>query len=121
MLDPRQGAPEPLGALLVQVLLQGPRAKARLEDALHRQAVVGVVAHGMYQRPVDVVAVVGVLQKQDAPGVIAAVAREALLQAHEEVLGGLAQRQKRLSHRLQAVADLLGMGAVLRQLSLLVG
>jgi recombinational DNA repair protein RecT len=66
---------------VVQALLQAPRAKARLEDALHRQAVAGVVAQRVLKRLMDVVGAIGVLEQQDAPGVVTAVAREASLQA----------------------------------------
>ena len=121
MLDPRQGVAESLCALLMQALLQSSRVKTRLEDPLHREAVVGVVPHSMRQRLVDVVAVVSVLLKQDVPGVVTAVAREALLQTFQKIFARLPQREKGLAHRLQTVAYLLGIDPMFGKLPRLVG
>ena len=63
LLDARQGSAELFGAPIMQTLFEASWTKASLEDSLHCQAVVSVVAHGMYQSLVDVVAVVGVFEK----------------------------------------------------------
>ena len=51
-----------LGGLFVAHRLQRPGGRLRRQDTLHRLAVVGVIAAGMPQRQVDVVAGVTLLE-----------------------------------------------------------
>src|SRR3989339_834694 len=85
--------------------LQGPGARFCRQDALYGLAVISAILAGMTKGQIDVVGMVAFLQMQDVPGVKAWIPCMHGLKPLKKIPGMIAQFNKLLPHRFEAVAD----------------
>ena len=112
MSDFRQALLEDPTSPLVSRRLEGPGGRTGLDDPLDSLGVEGPVSDGMCTGPLDIVRDVMLLELKDEPGMVSAVSRLRVLESHEELLGRIAKPQECLAHRLETVANHLGLSMV---------
>jgi hypothetical protein len=111
LLDTREALAEFLSGSVAAQRFEGAGLGSGGEDALDGLGIEGVVAGGVFERPVDVVAVEALFEFEDQPGL--KPCGPGVLEALEEALRAVAEGEEGFPHGLEPVA-VLARGVVRR-------